>query len=163
MHLRRGGPAAEQRGRNLILIPPNAEVVLDRRAMGQSFTALTNSKNLGECFSLCKCNRFVFRTVTLQLTSAKHQNPFPASGGCCSRLKGQQMLFSPVLLTLQVQASSGGAGQSAQCSRHYLWVQNSVLQLQLRLSPQCKSEGRTMCRRAIQFKKEGQDFSRKLN
>lgn len=129
--------------------------------MGQSFTALTYSKSLGVCFSLCKCNSFVFRMVMLQLTSAKHQNPFPASGSCHFTLKEQQTLFSPVLLTWQVQASAREAGQPAQCSRHYLWVQKQSVAGTARSLTSAQAEGRTVCRRAIQLKKEGQDFSGK--
>lgn len=113
----------------LFLIPPNAEVVLDGRAVGQSFMALTYQKTLGECSSLCKCNSFVLRTVRLQVTSVKHQNPSPAGGGCCSTRKRQRTPFSPVLLPWQAQAGTA-------CG-----FRHKVLQLQLSLLPWCKSDG----------------------
>lgn len=107
--------------------------------MGQSFTALTYSKTRGEWSSLCLCNSFVFGTVRVQLTSAKHQNPFPVGGSCCSTGKGQQTLLRPVLLPGRYKQRHGQLGVAGTACA----VRSKVLQLQLSLSPRCKSEGRS--------------------
>lgn len=119
--------------------------------MGQSFTALLSSKIPLQTSWLC------VQSSCTELTSAKHHYPFPAGGGCCSSRRGSRHLPVP----LCSPGSPASAGQPARCSGHCadfaydVCAYSSVLFLGA-------SQKVAVCR-AVQLKKEGPDFSGKLD